>query len=315
MTQISDHWSQLVEPRLRRAFFIGFGAEDRVRSTIPALFNMQTSSTADEKLFPIGGVGSAGWNFEDTGRVQYDEIVKGFEETLTHHEFAKGITIERKLIDDNRISRAVSASEALGDSAFRAREKAGANVFINAFSSATTETLDDYGTDATGADLVALCSTAHPRHTGDSTTTDTNEGTSALTAANVSTTRRAMVEFVDMNGDLINVVPDTLLVPPELLDTGIEITKSQLDPSSANNAVNPQAGRFNLISWNYLTDANAWFLIDSGLMKQHLHWFDRVPVEFAREADFDTLIGKFRAYMRFSLGWSDWRWLYGNNPS
>lgn len=314
MTMISDHWSQLVEPRLRRAFFIGFGAEDRVRSTIPQLFNVQSSDTADEKLFNIGGVGSSGWNFEDSGRVQYDEAVKGYEETLTHHEFAKGITIERKLIDDNRISRAIAAAEALGDSAFRAREKAGANVFINAFSSATSETLDDYGTDATGADLVALCSTAHPRSPSDSTN-DSNEGTTALSESGLSTTRQLMAEFTDMNGDLINAMPDTLLVPVELEDTALKMVRSAQEPGSANNAINPQSGRYRVITWHYLTDANAWFLIDSGRMRQSLHWFDRIPLEFAREADFDTLIGKFRAYMRFSLGWSDWRWIYGQNPS
>lgn len=314
MTMIGDHWSQLIEPRLRRAFFIGFGAEDRNRSVLPSLFNMQSSETADEKLFNIGGVGSSGWNFEDSGRVQYDEAVKGYEETLTHHEFAKGITIERKLIDDNRIPRAVAAAEALGDSAFRMREKAGANVFINAFSAATSETLDDYGTDATGADGVALCSTAHPRNPGDSTT-DSNEGTTSLTEDGLSSTRRAMRDFVDLNGDLVNAMPDLLLVPNELEDTALKLVRSVQEPGTGNNAINPQAGRFQVITWNYLTDANAWFLIDTGRMRQSLHWFDRVPIEFAREQDFDTLIAKFRAYQRFSIGWSDWRWIYGQNPS
>lgn len=315
MTMISDHWSQLIEPRLRKAFFIGFGQEDRRKSMLPELFNIMGSDTADEKLFPMGGLGSDGWNFEDLGRVQYDEFVKGYEETLAHHEFAKGVTIERKLVDDNRIPRAIASVEALGDSAFRMREKAGANVFINAFSAATSETLDDYGTDAVGADLVALCSTAHPRHALDSGTTDSNEGTESLTAANVSIVRRKMGDYVDLNGDLLNVIADEILVPPELEDTALTIVKSQQDPASANNAVNPQAGRFTVKTWHYLTDANAWFMMDSGRRRQSLLWFDRIPLEFANQSDFDTLIAKFRAYHRFSLGWSDWRWIHGSNPS
>ncbi len=315
MTMISDHWSQLIEPRLRKAFFIGFGQEDRRKSMLPELYNIMGSETADEKLFPMGGLGSDGWNFEDLGRVQYDEFVKGYEETLAHHEFAKGVTIERKLVDDNRIPRAIASIEALGDSAFRMREKAGANVFINAFSSATSETLDDYGTDAVGADLVALCSTAHPRHALDSGTTDANEGTESLTAANVSTVRRKMGDYVDLNGDLLNVIADEILVPPELEDTALTIVKSQQDPASANNAINPQAGRFTVKTWHYLTDANAWFMMDSGRRRQSLLWFDRIPLEFANQSDFDTLIAKFRAYHRFSLGWSDWRFIYGANPS
>ncbi|MCR4340780.1 MAG: Mu-like prophage major head subunit gpT family protein [Gemmatimonadaceae bacterium] len=315
MAMVSDHWSELVEPRLRRAFFLGFGQEDRRQSMIPQLYNVQTSNMADEKVLVIGGVGSSGWNFEDSGRVQYDEASKGYEETFTHHEFAKGIIIERKLIDDNRIARAVAAVEMLGDAAFKLREKAGANVFINAFSSATTETLDDYGTDATGSDAVALCSAAHPRHPGDTGTTDTNEGTLALNVANVSTTRQLMAALVDLNGDLLNIMPDELLVPPELEDTALTIVRSAQDPSSANNAINPQAGRFTVKVWHYLTDADSWFMMDSARRRQSLHWFERNPLEFAREQDFDTLQAKFRAYTRYSLGWSDWRFVYGQNAS
>src|SRR3990167_9984177 len=254
MAMIADHWSELVEPRLRRAFYIGFGQEDRRQSVIPELFNVQSSSMVDEKMLPIGGLASTGWNFEDIGRVPYDEIVKGYEETLVHHEFAKGVIIERKLIDDNRISRAIAMVEALGDSAFRMRQKAGANVFINAFSAATSETLDDYGTDAVGADLVALCSTAHPRHALDSGTTDSNEGTLAITDANVSTTRQLIMAQVDLNGDLMNLMPDELLVPPELEDSALVISPSAHDPDSANNAINPQAGRYNVKVWHQLTD-------------------------------------------------------------
>ena len=312
---ISDHWSQLIDPRVREAFYIGFGGDDRRASLLPRLYNIQSSSLADEKVFPIGGIGSSGWNFEDSGRLQYTEPVKGYEETFTHHEFARGVMIERKLIDDNRIAQALDAASALGDSAFRMREKAGANTFVNAFSAATSETLDDYGTDATGADLVALCSAAHPRHPGDSATTDTNEGTLALSDANVSTTRRLMMETVDLNGDLLNVMPDEILVPPELEDDALVVVRSAQDPDSANNAVNPQAGRFQVTVWHYLTDANAWFMMDSGRRRQSLRWYDRIPLEFAREQDFDTYIGKWSAYMRFSLGWSDWRFIYGQNPS
>src|SRR3990172_5017322 len=301
MAMISDHWSQLVDPRIREAFFLGFSGDDRRQSMLPAIFDIRSSGLADEKILGIGGIPSSGWNFEDSGRVQYTEPVKGFEETMTHHEFVRGMMVERKLIDDNRIPQALSAARNLGDSAFRVREKAGANVFINAFSAATSETLDDFGTDATGSDLVALCSDAHDTSPQD-TTNLVNEGTLALSKANLSTTRQLHMAQTDMNGDLLNIMPDELLVPPELEDTALEIVRSALDPASANNAINPQAGRFRVIVWHYLTDATAWFTMDSGMRRQHLAWFDRIPLDFARQSDFDTLIGKWRAYMRWSLG-------------
>lgn len=315
MAMVSDHWSQLIDPRVREAFYVGFSQMERPGSMLPMLFNMQTSDLADEKVLAIGGISSGGWNFEDSGRVQYTEPIKGYEETFLHHEFARGITIERKLVDDNRIQRALDGAMNLGDAAYRVREKAGANVFTNAFSAATTETLDDFGTDATGADGVALCSNAHPRSPQETGTTDTNEGTLACSKANVSTTRQLMAETVDMNGDLLGIMPNELLVPIELEDTALEIVRSALDPSSSTNAINPQAGRFQVKVWHYLTDSNAWFLMDSAARQQSLVWYDRIGLEFDREVDFDTLIAKWRAYMRFTLGWKDWRFVYGQNPS
>ena len=134
-----------------------------------------------------------------------------------------------------------------------------------------------------------------------------------MTAANVSTTRQLHMALTDMNGDLLNVMPDEILVPPELEDTALIIVRSAQDPASANNAINPQSSRFTVRTWHYLTDSTAWFMMDSGLRRQSLRWYERVPLEFGREQDFDTLVGKWRAYMRWSLGWTDWRWVYCQN--
>lgn len=316
MAIVSDHWGELVEPLANRAFWtIGYSGDGRRASMIPALFDQQGSQYAEEKSQAIGGLGSSGWNFEDSGRVQYGDIVKGYGETFGHKQFARGVVVERKLFDDSQWSEIENQTATLGDAAFRVREKAAANVFINAFSADTSETLDDYGTDATGPDLVALCSAAHPRHALDSSTTDSNEGTTALTESGVSSTRQAMMAYVDLNGDLLNVMPDEILVPPELEDTALKILRSQQESESANNAINPQSGRFRVITWHYLTDSNAWFMMDGGRRRRHLKWYDRIPLEFGREEDFDTFQAKFRAYMRFSLGWTDWRFIYGQNPS
>lgn len=316
MPLIAENWAELITPLANRGFWtIGYAGGDRRASFLSMLFDMQGSSFAEEKSQPVGGMGTSGWNFEDSGRVQYGDIVKGYEATFGHKEFARGVMVERKLFDDSRWAEIQNQTAVLGDAAFRMREKAGANVFTNAFSAATSESRDDFGTNAVGPDSVALCSTAHPRHAADASSTDSNEGTNALTKAGLSTTRQAMQSFGDLNGDLLNVMPDELLVPPELEDTALELVRSVQDPESANNAINPQAGRFRVMTWHYLTDANAWFMMDSGRRRMHLKWYDRIALEFAREQDFDTLVSKFRAYMRFSLGWTDWRWVYGNNPS
>lgn len=311
----SGNWAELLTPQTSEAFLMGFTSDGRRQSMIPALYGMPTSQRAYEEHIGVGQI-SSDFEFEGTGRVQYDNPNKGFLTRFTHREFAKGMIVTRKMLDDNLFPQILDEARALGDAAFRHREKSGAAVFANAFSSATTEaTLDDFGFPVVGGDLVALGSTAHPQSAADTGATQTNEGTLALSKDNVGTTRVAMMNFTDDRGDILNVMPDLLLVPPELEDTAATITRSLLDPSSANNAVNPQAGRFQTMVWHYLDDTNAWFMIDSARMKRDLLWYDRIPLEFGREEDFDTFEAKFRTYMRYSRRWRDWRWCFAQNPS
>jgi phage major head subunit gpT-like protein len=86
-----------------------------------------------------------------------------------------------------------------------------------------------------GADGVGLCSTAHPYGPNNTSSTQANEGTLALTSDNLVATKNAMRSFTDDKGELIAVHPDLLLVPPELEETAIKIVSGDLDPDSANN--------------------------------------------------------------------------------
>lgn len=312
MPDRSAHWSELLTPQLSEAFFIGFSDEGRRASLIEQVYNTRTSQRAFEEHLGVGVFGSDGWNFEDSGRVQYDERQKGYLKRFTHVEFAKGFMVERKLIDDDLTDVIEDDARALGDSAFRKREKGAASVFTNSFTDSGT---NDDGMPIAGPDAVGLCSAAHPLSADNPGSTQSNEGTLALSAVNLGTTRQLHMALTDDRGDLMNVMPDQVLIPPELEDTAIQAGLSPLDPDSANNAVNPQRSRFSYIVWHYLTDANAWWMIDSARRNRSLLWYDRIALEFDRESDFDTLTAKYRAYGRWSYGWRDYAWLYGQNPS
>jgi hypothetical protein len=47
------------------------------------------------------------------------------------------------------------------------------------------------------------------------------------------------------------------------------------------------------------------------MRKQYAFWSDRVPLEFAMAEDLDTLLAKWRAYMRYGNAVTDWRWITG----
>lgn len=315
---ISENWGALLTPGLRKVFSTELRAREELfkRSQI---FPVDTSQRAYEEYQATGTLSSAGWNeFEKTGRVPYDAPDIGYKTRLEHREFAKGMSARRKLIEDNLYPGApipksiTSDAMLLGRSAALQREKSAASVFNNAF---TDSGNDAEGFSVAGADAVGLCSTAHPLSPSNTGDTQSNEGTLALTSDNVVETKNRMRLFTDDQGELIAAHPDTILVPPELEETAIKIVSGEKDPDSAENAINVNRGRYQIIVWDYLTDANAWFMLDSGLKAQHLVWLDRVLPQFMDEFNKDTMTAEWVAYMRYSRGWDSPFWVYGNNPS
>ena len=128
-----------------------------------------------------------------------------------------------------------------------------------------------------------------------------------------------MRAFVDDRGELVQVNPKLLLVPPELENTANEIIKTMRgsnsqQPGTANYEANLLQDRgLNYVVWDYLTDSTGWFLIDLTLAKLYLNWFDRVVEEVALNplSNFQ-LEAQWRGYMRYSYGWSDYRWVIGS---
>lgn len=286
-----------LDPVLTDIFYQQYNLIKPVR---PALFRELSSNKAKETDLRIG-------SFSDpepfTGQINYESVMPDYDVTYTHTQFAKGFKVERQMLDDQQYEPIFTSASEMGTAFARKVEKDAASVFNNAMSASFL-----------GYDGDSLCDADHALGESNSTTTS-NLGALALSKANVDTGRQAMRAFVDDQGELISVNPDILLVPPELETTGFEIVKSLQDPTNANNAANPFYNRFNLVVWDYLTDANRWFLIDSVLAKKYLKWYWRVKPEFGAEQDFDTFQRKYRGYMRYSYGWSDWRWVYGSEPS
>jgi hypothetical protein len=121
--------------------------------------------------------------------------------------------------------------------------------------------------------------------------------------------------LTDETDNLMDVMYDTILVPPNLEETANIITKTDKEVGSAQNDINFNKGKYKVIVWNRLSDTNNWFMIDSKYMKMFLKWFDRIPTEFNKDKDFDTYVAKWSVYTRYSYGFSDWRWIYGQNVS
>lgn len=307
MATASVDWPLLLEPGLREIFTQeAFG---RPTPVMDRLYGLRQSGKARERYMGSGGFGM--WpRFE--GSVQYDDPSQGWLTSIVNIEFASGFQVQRSLVDDEQYGTINGWAQGLGSSYAYTREYDAADLFNQAFTSGSYRT----GDSTLGGDGVVLCSASHPRSPKDSTT-QSNTGTLPLTLENWDTTKMNMAALTDDRGLLAGVKADTILVPPELERTAVKLfsPRAQMEPGSAEFNVNVFSGTVEVIAWDMLTDANAWFAIDSRLMRQFLIWQERIPVEFAVQQDFDSLMAKYRGYARTGRGFSAWQWIFGQNPS
>lgn len=271
------------------------------------LYNVKTSKHYSESVAGLTGVGDM---VATDGAVPYDEFEEGYSKTFIHQVFKKGIEIKRELIDDSRLIDMENQSGNLMDAANRTREKFVHAPFNNAV--ATTFTLAGKSFTCTGADTLALGSAAHTSHTGKAAN-QSNLLAAALTVPNLKIAEELMKNIVTDIGEKANVKPDTLFVPYELRNDAWEIVNSLGKVNSGDNNTNPYKDKFQVIVSDWLTDTSNWFLIDSRYMKKCLFWIDRVPMEVKSNKDFNTDNWQIKAYERYSLGWTDWRWVVVNN--
>lgn len=292
---LAVNWPDLLEKDLRKVYIDRY---TEIPVTVPDLFAVMSSEAAFEKSSEAGPVPD---HQEFTGRIGVVERKQGYDKTHVFTEYAAQIQIQRKLAADDQYRTVNKFPRGLADSASRSREKLGANVFILAFTYEPT--------DGDGAEL---CASDHGS-TYDGVSAVSNEGTMALGATNVETTRQLVLDFTDLQGEKVTTDPDTIICYKDNEEMGWEIINSKGKVDTADNNKNFHYGKYKLMVWNRLT-ANNWFMVDLAQMKQDLIWWNREPIQFFQDKDSDTLIAKYLSYYRCGTGWEDWRFIYGNQP-
>lgn len=300
----SGAFGDLLDPRFQQVFHEQY---KQYPDMLSQFFRMIPHNGRDQMTW--SEVGTFGDWSAFNGRVNYDSINQGYDTTMVFVEFASGFQVERKLFDDDQFHIMDQRPRGLATAAVRTKQRHGARVFNNAFS------VDNYFYSR--SEGVAICSASHTTNApGVSTTVGfDNYGTSALSATAVAASRIDFVDFRDDRGNIMSLMPDEILHPPALYEQAYEIIKASGKVDTANNNPNVHQGQYKAIEWNYLTDTNNWFMMDSSMRKEMLMWSDRVPVEFAYAEDLDTIIAKWRGYKRYANVVTDWRWIFGHQVS
>jgi len=296
MTMQAENFGDLLDTRFRKIFTKEF-AENIKESMIPFLYSMQSTSKNYEMLSGVGGGSDVG---EFDGALDYDDLNQLWDKTTYFSERAKGMKVSRKLYDDDQSGIMDRRPWTMAIDTARTREKMACDIFNNAF----------VGT--TGADSKAMCATDHPYSPTDATT-QSNKGTSALSAVAIEATRRiAHTSIFNDRGELMNVNYDTILCTVYNEEKAWEIINSMGKVDTDNNNRNFHYGRYKLAIWDRLTSSYPWFMMDSKLAKLFLVWWSRVKPEYNYDRDFDNYVKKWSVYFREYPDFYDWRWIYGH---
>jgi hypothetical protein len=264
------------------------------------LFDKQTSDKAYEEEVEITGFGLAPVKPQGQ-QIFYDIEAQGAVSRFTHIAYALGyIVTYEELRDDLYETVSKRRAAQLAFSMRQTKENVLAGIYNLAFSGS-----------ALGADGVSLVSSAHPTLSGN----QSNLGTAAdISEVAVEDLVIQIMQCQNNRGMRISALPMSLHVPPQLWFESNRIYNSVLQNDTANNAINvlkatgafPRGIQVN----HYFTSATAYFIRTN--VPNALTYFERDPISFDQDNDFDTKNAKAACYERYSGFWADWRGIYAN---
>jgi phage major head subunit gpT-like protein len=261
------------------------------------LVEVQKSAKNYEEDTLVTGFGQMPIKPEGSG-ISYDSETQGFTKRYTHTVWGLGYIVTQEELEDNLYE--VVSKKRIKRLAFSARQTK-ENVVANVYNRATTSGYN-------GGDGVVLLSTSHPSTAG-------NWSNKLSTAADLSEAalEDMMIQIAQAKNDrghVINLKPKKLLIPSNLMFDAKRILKSDRQSGTANNDLNALKGEIDYSVNHYFTDADQWFIRTDAA--QGMQLFDRRALSFTQDNDFDTENAKAKCTMRFSVGWSDPRGVFGS---
>lgn len=283
-------------------------------SAYDKIFSMRTSKNYAEKMTALSAMGEFQPVGENGGHPTTD-MTEVFDKTFEHTVWKNRFSVSREMVDDAKLDlmriRANKFTQAYG----RGREMFGATLIGGAMGNSVKYLGKSFST--TSADGKPLFSTTHPSFYK-ATSTQSNMFAGAFDVDVLAGIETAMQNFKGDKGEILGVVPDTIIIPNDatLKKAVFAAIGADKDPDTANNGFNYQFGRWNVIVWPYLTFTTGvtagdkpFILMDSKFndLDGTAVWFDRVKLEVNAYEDKDTNAGVYDGYARYGAGFNNWR--------
>jgi len=164
-----------------------------------------------------------------------------------------------------------------------------------------------------GYDGRAFFDAVHP--TG--ATAQSNKSTAGLSADSYAAARSAMMSLKDEHGKPLNVVPDLLIVPPQLERAALEVLRADLTAEGTSNIYRDSA---DLVVAPYLAGSpTAWFLLDTKkAVKPFIFQRRKSPVFVSKDSPEDEGVFMKKEFLfgvdsRDNAGYGLWQLAFGSD--
>ncbi|MDI6827248.1 MAG: Mu-like prophage major head subunit gpT family protein [Armatimonadota bacterium] len=292
---------KLLEAGLRAVFFDAYeaysGDWERIATVVP--------SENDTEKYAWLGATPRMREFKDeripASLLEHDYSIK-------NKTWEASIAVDRAALEDDQYGQIRLRIQGLADEARRHQEEMVFSLLKDGFNTLCYDGQYFFDTD----------------HSVGESGTQANKGTSALSAASLQAAFSAMMKFKDDRGKPMGIVPDTLVVPPDLKWTAMELLQSVYATDEVAGKTegrkNVLKGSLGLIVSPYLSDSNDWFLLCTKRAIKPIIFQSRIPIEFSAlegnsENGFmrDKYVYGVRA--RYNVGFGLWQLAYGSQVS
>jgi hypothetical protein len=295
-------------------------AKDR-DARLRAMFNFDTSTHFAESISSTTGF--EGFKpVAENGAYPSDQVQESFNKIFKHTTWKDKFSVSRELVNDENLGAVKRLAKKFTNAFDITRERFGAALYGAAIAGNTSMSLYgvEFSSSAASADGRPMFDTQHPSKV-DPSFTQSNCFSDMFSQDALSKIQSRMIDYRDDNAAILEIVPDTILLPNDAaaMQYVFGVLGSDKQPDTANNNWNFHVGAWDIIFWPYLNEFISPGVVQTGafpwivMSKKHLQdfdgavWYEReaLSIDAYEDKNTDAAIWKGRA--RWSAGFFDWR--------
>ena len=298
MALTSSDIAGLLTPGLKTAFF---GTFDQMGHQYRDIATVIPSDKESEHYAWLGAVPLVNEFTDERKAGDFRE----YDYTIKNKTWESTISVDRAAIEDDQYGEVAMKARSMGQAAVQHLDLITYGQLSNGFTAPCFDGTPYFG--------------QHQQGTGPA---QSNTGDGALTAFSLQEAITAMMRYTDDRGRPMGIMPDRLVVPPELYWDAAALLNSAFYPgdvtqAAQNLSVNTLKGLLTLTCSPYLNDPANWYLIDSKrvvkpVILQMRKDFDFEALEQNSETGFMRDVFYYGVRARYNVGFGDWRAAYGS---